>query len=103
MKVKWDKPDCLKPAAQAALETALSDFETKVKLLVGADAVTWRPGSYILFVREYEVELGWERYFFCSPWIAPSGQRQVVSLPQDDVLTTGACYYDYGPGQGTSV
>jgi len=82
---KFDKPECLDDAAQSDLYTQLKSFEDAGKLRTGATHINYRPGSYILFVREHRVENGWSRYFFC---------RNYAKWDRQILFKDGACYYD---------
>lgn len=73
----YDTIDCLSSAAQYGVEGRLSYFKVNGLLVTGADSATTRPGSAIVFVREYRGTKKhdydvWQRYFFCSSWTSPS-------------------------------
>jgi len=78
---------CLGEEQRNDLLTQLKQFESAGRLLKGLNHVTDRPGSYILFVREYRVEWGWERFFFC---------RHGVFEDREIKHEHGACFYDDG-------
>lgn len=96
-----DDPACLSAAAQELLEQDLDQFVQQGKLIPGADAIGTRPGSYILFAREYGTTYGtlgvdwgvnWSREFFCNSWVSPNHKYQVVyANPGAD----SACFLDY--------
>jgi len=83
----YDTPDCLGSAQKDDLAKQLMSFEKTGQLLTGKSHKSNRPGSYILFVREYKVANGWERLFFCRNYVDKQFQRQVVYDGKD-------CYYD---------
>lgn len=101
-----DNPTCLSDAAQEQLEQDLDQYVQQGKLIPGEDKVSSRPGSYILFVREYGQTYGtsgggdfgvnWSRHFFCHPWASPN-HKYVVRYA---VVHAGSshetlCYIDY--------
>jgi hypothetical protein len=98
---EFDTPDCLDHEGQIQLEQDLDLFVQQNKLIPGAENAGNRPGSYILFAREYGQTYGtsgaddfgvnWSRYFFCASWVSPNGKYQVVydNSGKDDV-----CYFD---------
>lgn len=96
-----DDPSCLSKAAQQQLENDLEQFEQQNKLFPGIDNISNRPGSYIMFVREYGqtfqtsdgMDVNWSREFFCSNWESPSGKYKVV---YSNSGKTGACYIERG-------
>jgi len=83
---KNDDPSCLSSAAQDQLEYDLDQFVINGKLVPGLDYISSRPGSYVLFVREYgntygtgsEIGVNWSREFFCSNWVSPKHKYEVV-------------------------
>lgn len=103
-----DIPDCLSADGKNQLEQDLDLFVQQGKLVPGMQNAGNRPGSYILFAREYGQTYGasggddfgvnWSRYFFCTNWVSPSGKYQVVHAnPGDDSV----CYFDYASSQPT--
>jgi len=103
---EYDTADCLDHDAQILLEQDLDMFVQQNKLIPGAEHASSRPGSYILFAREYGQTYGtsggddfgvnWSRYFFCTNWVSPNGKYQVV---YDKSGKDGACYFDNVPSQ----
>jgi len=89
---------CLSYGAQQNLE---GDFNLCVgnKLLYpGVGNVGHRPGSYIVFIREYIKEgIDFQRWFYCENWISPSGKYQIKFDDMTAANPTGACYLDWGP------
>lgn len=98
---KQDDPSCLSDAAQQQLEQDLDDYVKNGKLLLGADNIAKRPGSYMLFVREYGTTFGsqatndfgvnWAREFFCANWVSPSKKYSVI---YGNPGTGSTCYVD---------
>lgn len=99
---KTDTPDCLGDTEALQLDADLDEYVSKGKLLVGADHIGDRPGSYVVFVREYGDqwgdaggEINWQRQFFCANYQHWSSQYRVVHIESDTDNPTGACYLDY--------
>jgi hypothetical protein len=103
-----DDPACLSTTAQEQLENDLDQFVQQNKLIPGKDNIRFRPGSYILFVREYGQTFGtnggfdvnWSREFFCSNWVSPSNKYQVIysnSGPES------ICYFDHASKSAASA
>jgi len=96
-----DDPSCLDSRAQLQLEADLGGYINSGKLVPGSENVGNRPGSYVLFAREYAVPwtgdnpgagYNWQRYFFCTSWVSPNRWNQIVfSQPGGD----SACYIDW--------
>jgi len=80
-----DNFHCMGGDQMRDLNEQLKSFEEAGHLLKGLKHVAKRPGSYILFVREYRVDNGWNRYFFC---------RHTVILDREIHTKDKACYYD---------
>jgi len=107
-----DTVKCLGTTEAADLESQLDDFVTGGKLVPGLDNIGKRPGSYVVFAREWgqtsESSTGsnlgssfagvnWQRWFFCEDWTSPSGKYKIVhNKPSDDVNGNGACFIDWG-------
>jgi len=96
-----DSVDCLEEGQQWALENDLDNWVNGKDgfgyLVPGSSNIGNRPGSYIVFVRQwYSVdEDRWRKYFFCENWEGRLGKYKIVAIPWgggDD----GACYVDYG-------
>lgn len=91
-----DDPSCLTSDAQEQLEKDLDQYVTGGKLKVGGEHANQRPGSYVLFVREYaDTSMNWQRQFFCSGWISPNSKYQVVH--SNPGQSDSACYIDWAP------
>merc|ERR1712070_1113684 len=93
-----DDPSCLSDAAQQQLEQDLDNYVQNGKLKPGMDNIAKRPGSYVVFVREYgtvygwkvgEFGVNWSREFFCTNWVSPSGKYKIVR-------GNNTCYVDFG-------
>lgn len=91
-----DDPSCLWDDAQLTLESDLDQFLNAGKLLLGANQINSRPGSAIVFAREFgtpwssggDSGVNWSREFFCTNWVSPNKKYKVVSTKN------GACYID---------
>jgi len=83
-----DDPSCLSSVAKDQLENDLDQFVNNGKLVLGLGNIGNRPGSYVLFVREYgsiydsspgsDLGVNWSREFFCSNWKTPNEKYEVV-------------------------
>jgi len=95
-----DSVECLGDGQHLALENDIDNWVNGKDgfgyLVPGEGNIGNRPGSYIVFVRQYykEDEDRWRKWFFCENWQSPNQKYKIVSRPQggDD----GACYVDYG-------
>jgi len=102
-----DDPSCLSSAATHQLEADLDQFVNSGKLVPGSGNTGLRPGSYVLFVREYGTTYGtsgttefivnWSRHFFCSNWVSPNNKWQVVYAKSANGNT--ACYIEHAVSQ----
>jgi hypothetical protein len=117
----WGAQDtvwCLGDWEQQDLENQLDQFVQQGKLKPGAENVGYRPGSYVVFVREWGTlwgsslessrnhsrEVGssfsgvnWQRWFYCEDWISPNGKYKITPVAKDqDPNGNGACYIEYG-------
>jgi len=96
-----DSVDCFEEGQQWALENDLDNWVNGKDgfgyLVPGEGNMGNRPGSYIVFVREwYDGSADrWRKWFFCENWVGPRGKYKIVSRPQG-VGDDGACYVDYG-------
>jgi hypothetical protein len=92
---------CLGNGQQAALENDLDNWVNGPDqfgyLVPGENNMGYRPGSYIVFVREwYDVPNDrWRKYFFCENWWGPLGKYKIVSYAMSDGYD-GACFLEYG-------
>lgn len=86
---------CLSIDNQWRLEANLNKWVEAGYLIPGKDNIGSRPGSYVVFSREFYLDEKWLRVFFCDGWTSPSGKYQIMSYAQgnDD---DGACYIDWG-------
>lgn len=90
---------CLSGEAHNQLEKDLDTFVGKGSLKPGKDHVTSRPGSYIVLVREFDVNHNnlYTRQFYCESWKSPSGKYQIVFEAQTSAKDMGTCYLDNAP------
>jgi len=102
---KTDMPQCLGDKEAVQLELDLDQYVSKQKLQVGAEFIDARPGSSIVFVREYgnpytddagQQQFNWQREFFCANWQSPSGMYAILHSDPDTAHPKGACYLDRG-------
>merc|ERR1712072_431834 len=78
---------------QKELEADLKTWENQHKIVPGGNNAGKRPGSYIVFVREYQSGKDFQRQFFCENWSSPSGWYKIHSIPATNTQG-GACYID---------
>mmetsp|Transcript_650 Transcript_650/g.1144 ORF Transcript_650/g.1144 Transcript_650/m.1144 type:complete len:625 (-) Transcript_650:130-2004(-) len=91
--------NCLNPAAHQNLEDQLAWHEQNGFLKPGLNNIKNRPGSYIVFLKEWSHDPDhWQRSFYCENWSSPSGKYQVIFQPKSASSSTGLCYVDYGKG-----
>jgi len=89
-----DNATCLDSDARKNLETDLQFFVSKQHLKIGAAHLDEKPGSNVVFVREFQIGLDhWEREFFCANWTSPSKRFRIVHLT-DAEHGKSACYTD---------
>lgn len=92
---------CLGAGQQEALENDLDNWahgsDNFGYLVPGQSNIGNRPGSYIVFVREwYDASNDkWNKWFFCESWNGPQGKYKIVYWDQSDG-GDGACFVDYG-------
>lgn len=99
----YDYADCLASDAQWKLESTLQKWVDAGYLVPGMENVGNRPGSYVVFAREFWSDDGtqhgnWFRFFFCNYWKSPGGKFEIVSYPWGD--NDGACVIQWA---GTSA
>merc|ERR1712183_858764 len=98
-----DSAWCLGSGQQQALENDLDNWVNGRDgfgyLVPGVNNIGSRPGSYIVFVREYYDAKAdrWRKWFFCENWHGPLGKYKIVSWPMDNNGYAGACFLDKGP------
>jgi len=102
-----DSPACLASDDAVRLEANLQKNVDKQYLLPGFDFIGRRPGSYVVFVREWYEDDGtwhgaWRRWFFCEWWESPN-KKFVVIFNEIDMANNdyGACYVDWGSMHST--
>lgn len=108
---------CLGDSEQWDLENQLEQFVQQGKLVPGAGNIGSRPGSYVVFVRDWGSPWGssvessrnhtrevgssfsgvnWQRWFYCEDWWSPHNKYKIVPIKKsDDQSGNGACYIDY--------
>merc|ERR1719162_2563937 len=92
-----DFADNLSTDAQWRLESTLDKWVGAGYLVPGMENIGNRPGSYMVFVREFWQDDGgsehgnWFRYFFCNYWKSPSGKYEIVSWEWGGNNDDGAC------------
>lgn len=96
-----DYVDCLTSDAQWKLESTLQKWVDAGYLVPGMENIANRPGSYVVFVREFWRDDGtqhgnWFRFFFCSYWKSPGPKFEIVSYPWGD--NDGACVIQWAWG-----
>jgi len=92
---------CLSYGAQQNLEDDLDSWTSLGMLKTGINNIKARPGSYIVFAREWGMEFtgrdgvdyNWQRYFYCENWTSPSKKYQIKFIPATQ-SSPGACYLD---------
>lgn len=76
-----DTVDCLSRDAKGNLQQQLEALIDAGSLVPGADQVSSKPGSLVLFVREFRQtgnEGVWQRQFFCHEWALPDGKYYIT-------------------------
>lgn len=99
-----DSVGCLGDGHHYALENDLDNWVNGPDgfgyLVPGEDNMAGRPGSYVVFVREWYDQDNdrWRKYFFCENWQGPMGKYKIVSrsMGTNAADDPGACYIDYG-------
>lgn len=98
-----DVVDCLCEDCHWRLETVLDQWVDAGVLVPGFENIGYRPGSYVVFAREFSPNFDniWYRWFFCSYWKSPSGKYEIMSYSEgaDD----GACFIQWGGSTGSDV
>jgi len=74
-----DSVYCLEDNAKYKLESTLDKWVNSGYLVPGFDNIGQRPGSYVVFVREFNQGLGWFRWFFCEYWRSPSNKYEIIA------------------------
>lgn len=96
-----DYVDCLVSDAQWKLESTLDKWVGAGYLVPGMENIGNRPGSYVVFAREFWRDDGtnhgnWFRFFFCNYWRSPSGKYEIMSYSSDAASgNDGACIIQY--------
>merc|ERR1719253_827252 len=96
---KSDAPHCLSSDAGYHLEGLFDWYIAQNFLKSGAQYAGQRPGSYVVFLKEYFVgNRHWQRQFFCDGWKSPGGKYEVVYTPIDSKNKYGDCHLQPGSG-----
>jgi len=92
-----DTVKCLTPDAQNHLEQNLQWYVNEKHLIPGVAHLKFRPGSYVVFMKEWWNKdfYSWYRGFYCEPWESPQKRLQIVYTPRSGGDVTGNCYIDY--------
>jgi len=92
---------CLPYGHQRNLEGDIDVWVQNGILRLGFGNVKNRPGSYVVFAREWAnvgpgyAYANWQRWFYCETWISPSRKYQIKYVPPTPgSLPYGACYVD---------
>jgi len=84
------------------LESDLSQWVSKGKLVPGVGNIGKRPGAYVVLMREWVDSSGKSySWFFCQSWTSPNEHWKIVYNPMTKSNPTGACWLDHG-GRFTS-
>ena len=85
-----DSYSCLSGGAKATMESDLSNFVSNGVIIPGQDQKSYKPGSNVLFVRQYQIKTDlWNRQFFCESITTKSGKWKIVR-------GNTRCYLEYG-------
>jgi len=88
-----DKAECLDDDSKWNLETTLDTWVNAGLLVPGYDNIGNRPGSYVVFVKEFSTDdVNWFRWFFCRYWKSPNNY-EIMSYADGD--NDGACYIEW--------
>jgi hypothetical protein len=99
-----DNPDCLSSKAANLLEGDLTHWAKEGLIVPGSQAIAWRPGSYVTFMREWKDSKGRSNsWFFCQSWTSPNKYWSVNYEPPSNNNPTGACWLDRGNSFTDSV
>jgi hypothetical protein len=92
----------LDPSMQQEVQNTILDFYNNGGLVIGAQHVTERPGSYVVMANEFKdddaANPNFYHYFFCQSWTpdVPNPQIQVCFLAWgDDPNGNGYCYLEW--------
>jgi len=100
-----DTVGCLSDDAKVNLQQQLEALIDAGSLVPGADQVSSKPGSLVLFVREFR-QTGndgvWQRQFFCQEWALPDGNYHITRKGSTwwKMDTTVCLIEDGGKGYG---
>jgi hypothetical protein len=93
-----DSIECLSGDAHNHLEQNLQTYVNNKYLIPGVDNMKNRPGSYVVFLKEWwnKDAYSWYRGFYCENWESPQKRLQIVYTPISPKDNTGNCYLDRG-------
>jgi len=98
---------CLSIGAQENLEHDLDKWKDKHLIKFGASHIKSRPGSAVVFVREYGNyfasnagrDLNWQRYFYCENWMSPNKKYEIkFETKSEDSAGEGKCFVKENSG-----
>jgi len=100
-----DSLSCLGKGQGENLEGDFDVWLSQGLMKLGVGALTDRPGSYFVIMREWMHSIpgwgvdNWSKWFFCENWVSPNGKYKIVFVPQgSSVFPYGACYVEKGYG-----
>merc|ERR1711884_988669 len=92
--IDHDSLNCLQGKAKGRLEQDLSGWVQKGTLKTGVGAISQRPGSYIVLVKEFWNGIGYERHLYCESWTSPASKFKIVFEAYKSKQDPGKCYLD---------
>jgi len=93
----------LDPSMQQEVQDTILDWNNnKFSVVIGAEHIAERPGSYVVMANEYKdddpANQNFYHYFFCQSWTpdVPNPQIQICFLARgDDPSGNGYCYLEW--------
>jgi len=86
-----DSHSCLSTGAQLTMESDLSTFVSKNVIFPGRHQSSNKPGSNVLFVKQYQIKTDlWNRQFFCESITTVSGTWKIVESDSSCYLESGS-------------
>merc|ERR1712136_694026 len=77
--------------AQLTMESDLSTFVSKNVIFPGRRQRSNKPGSNVLFVKQYQIKTDlWNRQFFCESMTTVSGTWKIVEADSSCYLESGS-------------
>merc|ERR1711907_783686 len=83
-----DSLSCLGKGQGQNLEGDIDLWVKNGILKLGVGALTSRPGSYVVIMREWMHSIpgwgpdNWSKWFFCENWVSPTGKYKIVFVPE---------------------